>query len=67
MEYAHPTLDPEYWRTLARHERAFAAEDRKRRGATYESIRIHEQNAAGYERHAERLEQSALAACGVTK
>lgn len=52
----HQTTVPEYWRNLARNERAFAEEDRRRRYGTIESIRIHEANAALYDAEAERLE-----------
>ena len=51
----HPTETEEYWRSLARNERAFAREDRQRRYGTVESIRIHEQNAREYDAEADRL------------
>ena len=53
----HPSETPEFWRSLARNERAFASEDRKRRGGAVESIRVHESNAAMYEATADRLEK----------
>lgn len=52
----HPTDTPEYWRELARSERAFADEDRARRGGSAESVRLHEANAAEYEAKAVKLE-----------
>lgn len=52
----NPYDSPDYWRELARSERAFAAEDRARRGGSVESIRIHEKNAAEYEARARLLE-----------
>jgi DMSO/TMAO reductase YedYZ molybdopterin-dependent catalytic subunit len=51
----HPTETPEYWERLARHERAFAAEKRRTRHGTVESIKIHESNAAEYEAQANKL------------
>jgi hypothetical protein len=55
----HPTETAEYWLRLARTERAFASEDRGRRTASVESIRIHEQNAAEYEARAAALAKAA--------
>ncbi len=55
MSNPHPTEIPEYWLRLAREERAFANEDRKRRTGSIQSIRLHEQNAADYEATAARL------------
>lgn len=52
---AHATETPEYWLELARNERAFAAEDRARRGGSVESVRLHEAKAAEYEATAQRL------------
>lgn len=53
---AHTPFDtPEYWLALARNERAFAEEDRKRRYGTVEGVRIHERNAAEYEARAAAL------------
>jgi hypothetical protein len=51
----HPTQTPEYWESLARNERAFAAEKRRNRYGTVEGIRIHERQAAEYEANAARL------------
>lgn len=57
----HPTETSAYWRELARHERAFAAEDRRRRGATYESIVIHERNALAADERAEAIDRAGSA------
>lgn len=54
---AHPTHDPKYWRSLASDERKFADDDRKAR-RTFESIRIHLDNAASYEQRALDLEDA---------
>ncbi len=53
-----PWDDPQHYRDLARSERAFANEDRHRRGATHESIQIHEKNAREYDAKADRLENA---------
>lgn len=54
---AHATDTPEYWRELARCERAFAQEDHARRGgSSAESVRIHEANAKEYDAKATALE-----------
>lgn len=55
----HPTQTPEYWRDLARNERAFAATKRGSRSGTVESIRAHEQSAKDYDAWADRLEAGA--------
>ncbi len=57
----HPTETAEYWLDLARNERAFADEDRRRRTAPVESIEIHLRNAAEYEAQAERIRQRGAA------
>ncbi len=58
----HCSLVPEWWREQARNERAFAADDRRRKFGTIESIRIHEANAARYDAQADRLEAAAALA-----
>jgi len=57
----HVTDTPEYWESRARDERAFAREDRKRRTASVESVRIHEVNAADYQGRADALRAAAAA------
>jgi len=51
----HPTETPEYRESLARSERGFAEQDRRRRRATVESIYLHEQNAQEYDAYAATL------------
>ena len=46
---------PEYWENLAKQERAFAQQERKRRTAPVESIFIHERNARDYDERAKQL------------
>lgn len=58
MAAKHPTETPEYWERLARDERAFALH--APRTATAESLIIHRQNAAAYERRATALRQQLL-------
>ncbi len=53
----HPSQTPEYWRGLAKSERAFAAAKRGDRHSSVESVRIHLKNAEDYEATAAALEQ----------
>lgn len=52
----HPTETAAYWRGLARDEMAAARDDRARRGASAESILLHERNARDYVAKAEAIE-----------
>lgn len=63
----HPTETPEYWRKLARTERAFAEQDRRNPHATVESYQIRLRNAADFEANAERLEAMASAGAAIAK
>jgi hypothetical protein len=49
---------PEYWEGLARDERSFAADERKSRYGTVESIRVHLENAKDYEARAKKLREA---------
>lgn len=55
----HCTETPEYWERLARDERAFAEDDRRRRTGSVESIALHLKQAEEYEAQAERIRQRA--------
>ncbi len=57
---------PEHFDSLARSERAFASDDRRRRGGTVESIRLHLANAAEYERRAAELRSGANTDDGIS-
>jgi len=61
MTCVNPMETPEYWESLARSERAFAADDRRRRGGTSESIRLHLANAVDYEQRALVIRQATKA------